>query len=172
MKLSDLVKQIKKSGLVPSIQEGYSHPVNVCSRWILLDSSVYGRHVFEGDFLVDVEKIVSWSRNQVENTWTNQVNVEDAKIYFAEWISRADLKNDLPTLLDRYQQEFLKPHISTFISMKCFKVYCPSCANFYQEVIESGEKGGGAGKKISWTDEYQCPKGHLLYSQEEEIRLF
>jgi len=172
MKLLDLVGLLKKHRLNVVTKDGYTNPVDTCSRWILLDGEVYGEHKFQGNFLVDVEKIVLWSKKQAEQTWVNQENIERAKNYFAEWISKADLGNETPTLLDTHQREFLKSHISTFIDMKCFKTYCPSCATFYEEVVEGPKKKSGAGKIIGWTDEYLCPEGHSLYSQEEEIRLF
>ena len=171
MKISDVVKIIKNNGLEILSPEVYINPSHLCSRWILLDSVAYGKHFFEGDFLIDVEKIYEWSIGQAERTWTNQKIVELAKKYLPEWISNADLSNETPSLLDSCQLEFLRPHISTFISLNCYKAYCPVCSNWFEELVSSGQKNTGVGKIIKWRDEYQCPNGHVLYSEDEEIRV-
>ena len=172
MKLKDLVWGLKKGGLETVGKTEYTPPVNICTRWVIVDGPVYPNNRFVGDFCVDVQKILDWAAGQAEHTWTNQKNIELAKQYFSRWISNADLSNETPSLLDSHQLEFLRPHISTFISMNCYKVYCPSCSEWFDEIVSSGEKSSGIGKIIRWRDEYRCSRNHILYSQEEEIRVF
>jgi len=172
MKLKDLVWGLKKRGLEVVSQTNYTSPVNVCSRWITVDGPAYPNNKFIGDFCVDVQKILDWAIGQAERTWTNQKNIELAKKYFPQWILNADLSNESLSLLDSYQLEFLRPHISTFIGMNCYKVYCPSCSKWFDEIASSGEKSSSIGKIIKWRDEYRCSNNHVLYSQEEEIRVF
>jgi len=172
MKLLDLVRGLKEGGLEVVAETSYSPPANICSKWIALDGPAYANSKFIGDFCVNVQKIYEWAIHQAEQTWVNKENIELAKKYLPEWISNADLTNEIPSLLDSYQLEFLRPHISTFISMNCYKAYCPICSNWFEELVSSGQKNTGVGKIIKWRDEYQCPNGHVLYSEDEEIRIF
>jgi len=170
MKISDIVKFLKKDYPAIVSKDTYQIPTKKPNRWAILNSPDYDKD-FIGTLLIDLTKMYDWSINHAEKTWTSHTPSQQAKEYFSKWIKDLDPNNNDITLLDEHQREFLKAYDLDFIQNGWFKFWCPTCLAWHTEIIESTKDSEHMGKTSKWTNEWFCPKNHLLVSKMQSIRI-
>lgn len=153
-------------------KDTYSPPTYKPTRWALLRGRCYGDETFIGSLLIDLSKMHDWIKHHAENTWTNQTAEQNAKEYFVDWIKDIDLETDAITLLDKEQQSFLKSYALDFVNKDWHQIYCPQCKLLSKKFDMQKFDNQQFGKKISWSDEWRCEQGHILYYENQSIRLF
>jgi hypothetical protein len=153
-------------------KDEYSPPKHRPTKWALLRGPYYKDKTFTGSLLIDLSKMHQWVNHHAENTWTNQTAEQNAKEYFVKWIEDVDLETDAITLLDKEQQSFLKSYALDFLKKDWHQIYCPNCNVLGKKIKTQKFDNESVGKKISWSDEWRCEQGHILYYEDQSIRLF
>lgn len=153
-------------------KDEYAPPLHKPTRWALLRSPFYRDESFKGSLLVDLSKMHEWAKHHAENTWTNQTAVQTAKEYFVKWIKEVDVETDAITLLDKEQQGFLKAYALDFVKKDWHQIYCPHCKILGKKIDVQKFNSKSVDKEISWSDEWRCEQGHILYYEDQLLRLF
>lgn len=152
-------------------REPYQKPQYRPTRWAVLHGPCYGEKKFKGTLLIDLSKMLDWAINHSKDTWTNNSMEQEAKAHFPEWLKRIDLETEAITILDKGQYEFLKNYYSDFVSKDWHRIYCPQCNVIYKDLQRATLNNQKEGLKISWTVEWKCIVGHILYRSDDSIRL-
>ena len=170
MKISDLVKFLKKD--YPSVvsKKTYQIPTNQANRWGILNSPDYDKD-FIGTLVIDLIKMYEWSLSHAKNTWTSNTPSQQAKEYFPKWINDIDVNNNEVCLLDESQRDFLKAYDLDFIQKGWIKFWCPTCQTWHTEIKEIVKDREHVGKTSNWTNEWFCLNGHLLMRKKQSIRI-
>jgi hypothetical protein len=152
-------------------QESYIKPQYRPTRWAVLHGPCYGEKKFKGTLLIDLSQMSEWSKHHAKQTWTNQTATQEAKEYFPEWLTRIDLETEAITILDKGQYEFLKDYYSDFVDKDWHQIYCPQCKAIYKSLDRQTLNQDKNGKQLSWTIQWKCILGHVLYRHDASIRL-
>ena len=150
----------------------YKKPLYRPTKWAVLHGPCYGEKKFRGTLLIDLSKMREWALGHAKNTWTNQTIEQEAKEYFPEWLERLDLETDAVTFLDKNQYEFLKDYYLDFVNKDWHQIYCPDCKKTYKKIDIKDSHSKKEGSNISWSIDWRCIEGHILYAHEHSIRIF
>lgn len=169
----DVVRKIFSSYYSRLItKEHYKKPQFDPSRWALLDGPFYGKEDFNGSLLIDLSKMRDWSIANAQHSWTNQTPEQEAKDYFSVWLKNVEIDTQAITILDKEQRAFLQNHRTDFVDNNWHQIYCPQCRAIYKTFNRQRINEEQDGKKLSWTLEWKCILGHLLFREHDSIRLF
>jgi hypothetical protein len=149
----------------------YQKPQYRPTKWAVLHGPCYGEKKFKGTLLIDLSQMMDWSINHAAHTWTNQSLEQGAKEYFPEWLKRIDLQTEAITFLDKGQYGFLKDYYSEFVNRGWHQIYCPQCRITYKELNRQTLNEKHSGLIISWTVDWRCVAGHILYRHDDSIRM-
>jgi len=150
----------------------YQKPRYRPTKWAILHGPSYGEKKFRATLLIDLSKMKEWAINHAKQTWTNQTYEQSAKEYFPEWLERIDLETDAVTVLDKGQYGFLKDYYLDFVNKDWHQIYCPDCKKIYKKIDVKDSNRNQEGKNISWSIDWRCVEGHVLYAHEQSIRIF
>lgn len=153
-------------------QESYTKPQYRPTRWAVLHGPCYGEKKFKGTLLIDLSKMLDWSKHHSKQTWTNQTATQEAKEYFPQWLAGIDLETEAITILDKDQYEFLKDYYSDFVDKDWHQIYCPQCKVIYKSLDRQTLNKENHGSQLKWTIQWKCILGHVLYRHDASIRLF
>jgi hypothetical protein len=138
----------------------------------VLHGPCYGEKKFTGTLLIDLSRMLDWSLNHAEHTWTTLSLEQEAKEYFPGWLNKIDLETDAITILDKGQYGFLKDYYEDFVNKGWHQIYCPECKVLYQELDKRTLDREKVGSAIFWTADWRCVIGHRLYKHTHSIRIF
>jgi hypothetical protein len=153
-------------------KEVYQKPRYRPTKWAILHGPSYGEKKFRATLLIDLSQMREWAINHAKQTWTNQTYEQSAKEYFPEWLERIDLETDAVTVLDKGQYGFLKDYYLDFVNKDWHQIYCPDCKKIYKNIDIKDSNRNQEGKNISWSIDWRCIEGHILYAHEQSIRIF
>ena len=153
-------------------KERYTKPQYRPTRWAVLHGPCYGEKKFKGTLLIDLSQMHEWTKHHAKHTWTNQTVTQEAKEYFPKWLTSIDLETEAVTILDKGQYEFLKDYYSDFVNEDWHQIYCPQCKVTYKKLDRQTLNKEKTGSELSWTIQWKCIVGHVLYRHDTSIRLF
>lgn len=153
-------------------KESYQKPQYRPTKWAVLHGPSYGEKKFRATLLIDLSQMREWSVKHAKQTWTNQTFEQAAKEYFPEWLGGIDLETKAITILDKGQHGFLKDYYLDFVNKDWHQIWCPDCKKIYKKIDIQDSKSKSEGSNISWTVDWRCEEGHILYLHEQSIRIF
>jgi hypothetical protein len=164
--LNKWIKKFKNSK-----EPEYLIPDYECSPRILLCGPTYGDITFFGSFILEANAIKQWALEHSKNVYsTNKMN-QQARQYLPTWLDsvKKESSNHI-TLLDSTMRDVLVPYTFDFYTQGSLKIYCHQCSQEYDSLIDNEHDSHKYGNKSTWTDEWLCPKGHILHHKTHEVR--
>jgi hypothetical protein len=149
----------------------YLIPQYECSSKILLCGPTYGDITYFGSFLLDSLAIKEWTLDHSKNVFSTNKLEQQARQFLPIWLD--SVKSDSAsfiTLLDHPMRNVLVPYAFDFYTRGWLKVYCHQCCDEYDSIVDNEHDLLKFGNKSSWTDEWLCPKGHILHHKDQEVR--
>lgn len=85
------------------------------------------------------------------------------------WLERSSRDGKSSYMPQNFVQN-VDVYVLNFISDGSAVVYCNDCGAVIREFQEETRNESMAGPRSEWTSSWQCPSGHLLYTEDHEIR--
>jgi len=150
----------------------YEKPKIDCSISILLAGPAYGDKTFFGSFLLNAVSVREWALDHSTSVWSTAHLEQQARVFLPTWLNGITSdSNRYVTLIDLPMRQVLVPYTYDFYLKGWLSVYCHQCAVSYDSLIDNQHNQQKAGHTSNWTDEWLCPKSHILHHKDQEIRL-
>lgn len=140
-----------------------------CSSKVVVISPKYGDRNYKCDVIVDADGLLPWAKHHAEAVWSGNQEEQAARLALPLWLQGADPKNQAPSYVPPYFISVLRPYTLDFINKGIAEIACPECNGIVADVKMKKLNEKREGTWSFWTDEWYCPKGHLLYREDHEL---
>lgn len=142
-----------------------------CPRYVVGASPSYGNERYRGEVLLDTEELLPWAQKRAGNSYGSYPDIQAAADALPIWLRAADRSNAQPAYLPAPFVDLLSSSIGEFAGAGGTLVSCPDCGSRYGEILKEKLNVERQSIVSRWTDEWYCPKGHLLYRANQETRI-
>lgn len=143
-----------------------------CSSLIIAVSPKYGDQHHRGELILDVVALLPWAEHHAESVLSSDKEEQAAIRALPLWLRGAALDDSHITYVPHSFAQILRPYAEDFIVKHIGMMACPDCRRVVKNVTMKKLNEHSAGAVLhSWTDEWLCPEGHLLYRQDQQIHM-
>lgn len=142
-----------------------------CSAKIVVASPKYGDQHYRCELIVDADGLLPWAEHHAQAVWSSDQEEQAARQALPVWLRGANLSDPALTYVPTYFVEVLRPYALNFINEGISEVFCPVCRQVVEDIVMKKLNERREGTWSWWTDEWYCPKGHLLYREDHELHL-
>lgn len=140
-----------------------------CTAKVVIASPQYGDKRYSCEIIINTDALVPWAEHHAQAVYSSDQDEQVARLALPVWLKKANIADTSSTYIFPHLIEVLRPYALDFITMGITEVVCPSC----RQVVEDIEmKKDYIHFMRPWTEEWYCPKGHLLYRQDHKARRF
>ena len=168
MKVSEVASMIETDH-PELIRPGRYKPLTKrCSAWIVVHKPSADNRFYEATVKAPAPVVASWAAHHVKNSWSSNRAHQAALEFMVDWLTQADLEDNMPTIPNRDILAVLEPYVETFMQKGLCRIWCPKCAKDYlQEEIERNtlpvlSPTSPPAKREQWL----CGRGHLIYDRQ------
>jgi hypothetical protein len=142
-----------------------------CPAKVVIASPNYDQH-YRCEIIADASGLLEWAEKHFKGCWSSDKDEQAARIALPIWLRGADPGNLTPANVPYYFYKVIDHYVQAIVNLGITEVFCPDC----QSIVEAIDM-----KKLNerqqvnwhwWTDEWYCKKGHLLYSEDQELKFF
>jgi hypothetical protein len=169
--LNSWLKEFKYKWL--GLEKPFSNTsTNRCTKWLLLDGKYYGNKNYRGAILIESKKLIPWSLQILNGVTFYPISTEQAKLDFNSWLFGADGDDETVTILDSGLYSMLKHYVDNFARMNLVHCYCPDCKALHDSVIIKEIDIPDSVHRGQWHEVWCCPKHHIVFEEDQDIRVF
>jgi len=174
MKVKEVASTIAKEHPELLKTGSFKPPTTRCSAWIVVRKPSADNRFYEATVKAPSQVVASWAAHHAKNSWSSNRAHQAALEFTVDWLTQADLEDNVPTIPSRDILGVLEPYVETFMQKGLCRIWCPKCAKDYlQDEIERNtlpvlSPTSPPAKREQW----QCGRGHLIYDRQSETVVF
>jgi len=174
MKVKEVASTIAKEHPELLKTGSFKPPTTRCSAWIVVRKPSADNRFYEATVKAPTPVVVTWATHHAKNSWSSNRAHQAALEFMVDWLTQADLEDDVSTIPNRDILAVLEPYVETFMQKGLCRIWCPKCAKDYlQDEIERKtlpvlNSTSPPAKREQW----QCGRGHLIYDRQLETVVF
>ena len=141
-----------------------------CTAKVAVASTKYGDQHYRCDLFVYVNGLLPWAEHHAKAARGGNHEVQAARLALPLWLCGANLSDSMPSYVPPYFGVVLKRCITDFVKQGMCEIVCPDCRQVVQEIdMKKLNENRSGTNNFSWTDEWYCSEGHLLYREDKRL---
>lgn len=144
----------------------------LCTAKVVVASPNYGDQHYRCEVIVDVDGLLLWAEHHAQSVWSSNQELQAARKALSLWLQGANRSDLAPSYVLPSFVAVLRPYAPNFVNQRIAHIVCPDCDRGIEDIERKGLNQQRTGAWLAWTDEWHCPKGHLLYREDHELHLY
>ena len=174
MKVKEVASTIAKEHPELLKTGSFKPPTTRCSAWIVVRKPSADNRFYEATVKAPSQVVASWAAHHAKNSWSSNRAHQAALEFTVEWLTQADLEDNVPTIPNRDILGVLEPYVETFMQKGLCRIWCPKCAKDYlqNEIERNTLPVSSSTSPPAKREQWQCGRGHLIYDRQSETVVF
>lgn len=139
-----------------------------CTASVVIASPQYASQ-YKCEVIVATTKLAPFVSSVCQATSGGNRDQQIARTAFPVWLRNANLEIRRSCYLPIGFTEIVNPYILNFVTDGAAHIFCVECDSVVTNVTMNKSNESHSGPYSNWSDEWLCPKGHHLYSEDQEI---
>jgi len=143
-----------------------------CSKFVVGASPKYGNEQYRCEVLISAIDLLPWAQRNAESRFSSDPEDQAANEALPIWLRSANASDVGPTYVPVPFVNVMSSFIADFVEKGIAQIQCPDCSKGYQKISTEKRNVVKGGTTSTWTDEWFCPNGHLLYRADQRIHIY
>ena len=139
-----------------------------CSQSVVVASPRYSGN-YRCEVSVPALRLTVFVRRLGESTFGGSQESQVVRAAMPLWLERASLDGKTSYMPQDFFEN-INAYVLNFIKDGNAEIYCNDCGTVIRDLKEQTRNESRSGPQSEWTSSWRCPSGHLLYTEDHEVR--
>ena len=139
-----------------------------CSQNVVVASPRYSGN-YRCEVSVPANRLTVFVRRLSESTFGGSQESQVVRAAMPLWLERASLDGKTSYMPQDFFEN-INAYVLNFIKDGNAEIYCNDCGTVIRDLKEQTRNESRSGPQSEWTSSWRCPSGHLLYTEDHEVR--
>ena len=139
-----------------------------CSQNVVVASPRYSGN-YRCEVSVPAHRLTVFVRRLGESTFGGSQESQVVRAAMPLWLERASLDGKTSYMPQDFFEN-INAYVLNFIKDGNAVIYCNDCGTVIRDLKEQTRNESRSGPQSEWTSSWRCPSGHLLYTEDHEVR--
>ena len=139
-----------------------------CSQYVVIASPRYSGN-YRGEVIGEAAAMLSFVERLTASTMGGSETSQMARKALPQWLRAASKDDGRTSYMPAPFVATLDSYVMNCILYGRARVHCPECGGEVDHVDQQQRNEKTLGPWSEWTDSWRCPRGHLLYTEDQEI---
>jgi hypothetical protein len=156
---------------VEALIQRFLASVPPCTTKVIIASPLHDPD-YRAEFVSDASALLPWAQAHAKSTWSLDREDHAACQAFPLWLAAEDVDAPGPSHTPQPFFNAYSHYVLDLVLKGLVEAVCPECARSFKDFRRTDLNERRAYPRSSWTSEWHCPNGHLLFRTDHEVRFF